>query len=77
MDQFSPLILIEQYAVIKTFSLYILSYHLHPCFIRSPLRSLDKELPYYKDLDLSLDIFFALGKHAVTIDGLGPVGDGG
>jgi len=30
MDQLSPLIPIEQYAFIKTFSLYILSYHLHP-----------------------------------------------
>ena len=37
MDQLSPLIPIEQYAFIKTFSLYILSYHLHPCFLRSPL----------------------------------------
>ena len=39
MDQLSPLIPIEKYAFIKTFSLYILSYHLHICFLRSPLRS--------------------------------------
>jgi len=38
MDQLSLLIPIEQCAFIKTFSLYILSYHLHP--LRSPLRSL-------------------------------------
>ena len=33
MEQRSPLIVIELYAFIKTFSLYILSYHLHPCFL--------------------------------------------
>ena len=38
-DQLSPLIPIEQYAFTKTFGLYILSYYLHPCFLRSPLRS--------------------------------------
>ena len=38
MDHLSPLISIEQYAFTKTFSLYILSYYLHPCFLRSPLR---------------------------------------
>ena len=39
MDQFSPLIPIEQYAFTKTFSLYMLSYYLYPCFLPSPLRS--------------------------------------
>ena len=32
----SPLIPIEQYVFTKTFSLHILSYYLHPCFLRSP-----------------------------------------
>jgi len=34
MDHLSSLIPIEQYAFTKTFSLYILSYYLHPCFFR-------------------------------------------
>ena len=33
MDQLSPLIPIKQYSFTKTFSLYILSYYLHPCFL--------------------------------------------
>jgi len=33
MDQLSPLITIKQYSFTKTFSLYILSYYLHPCFL--------------------------------------------
>ena len=37
MDQFSPLIPIEQYAFIKTFTIYILLYHFHPYLLRSPL----------------------------------------
>jgi len=39
MDQLFLLIPIEQYVITKTFSLYILSYYLYLCFLRSSLRS--------------------------------------
>ena len=39
-DQLSPLISIEQYAFTKTFSFYILSYYLYPCFLWCSLNSL-------------------------------------
>jgi len=38
MNQPSPLIPIEQYASIKTFNLYILSYHLYSFFFKFLIR---------------------------------------